>query len=102
MSRPRVGGHIDGVQGAAAARAVTGRARRRGRPFRFDDSYAVVLALVVMTYVVSVSITETSATSIVLTVQLATVWFALRISEARRGSGWSRTLCCAWPRSWRS
>jgi hypothetical protein len=70
---------------AAAARADTGRAPRRGRPFRFDTSYAVVLMLVVVTYVVSVSITETRATSIVLTVQLATVWFALRISEARRG-----------------
>jgi hypothetical protein len=50
-----------------------------------DTSYAVVLMLVVVTYVVSVSITEARATSIVLTVQLATVWFALRISEARRG-----------------
>jgi hypothetical protein len=41
--------------------------------------------LVVVTYIVSVSVTEGRATSIVLTVQLATVWFALRISHARHG-----------------
>jgi len=55
------------------------------RPRRFDDSYGIVLLLVVLTYVVSVSVTEKWATSIVLTVQLATVWFTLRISNARRG-----------------
>jgi type III secretory pathway component EscU len=57
-----------------------------GPPRSFDlaDSYAMVLLLVVVTYVVSVSVTETRAASIVLTVQLATVWFTLRISRARR------------------
>jgi hypothetical protein len=35
--------------------------------------------------VVSVSVTETRAASIVLTVQLATVWLTLRTSHARRG-----------------
>lgn len=55
------------------------------RPFHFAESYAIVLMLVVVTYIVSVSITEERATSIVLTVQLATVWFALRISHARPG-----------------
>jgi hypothetical protein len=39
----------------------------------------------VVTYVVSVSVTETRAASIVLTVQLATVWLTLRTSHARRG-----------------
>jgi hypothetical protein len=48
------------------------------------DSYAVVLLLVMVTYIVSVSVTETRAASIVLTVQLATVWFTLRTSHARR------------------
>jgi thiol:disulfide interchange protein len=47
------------------------------------DSYAGVLLLVLVTYVVSVSVTESRAASIVLTVQLATVWFTLRTSQAR-------------------
>ena len=60
-------------------------APRRRRPIHFSDSYGVVLLLVVVTYIVSVSVTEEWATSIVLTVQLATVWFTLRISHARPG-----------------
>lgn len=57
-----------------------------GPPRSFDlaGSYALVLLLVVVTYVVSVSVTETRAASIVLAVQLATVWFTLRTSRARR------------------
>jgi Ion channel len=60
--------------------------RPSGPPRSFDlaDSYAVVLMLVAVTYVVSVSVIETRAASIVLTVQLATVWFTLRTSGARR------------------
>jgi ion channel len=54
------------------------------RSLDLADSYAVVLLLVVATYVVSVSVTETRAASIVLAVQLATVWFTLRVSRARR------------------
>jgi hypothetical protein len=67
------------------ARTDTGGVRPRSRPFDFASSYAVVLVLVVVTYIVSVSVTEEWATSIVLTVQLATVWFTLRISHARPG-----------------
>jgi hypothetical protein len=67
-------------EGAASAERRPG-----GGPFNFAQSYAVVLVLVVVTYIVSVSVTEERATSIVLTIQLATVWFALRISHARRG-----------------
>ncbi|MGN6176637.1 MAG: potassium channel family protein [Streptosporangiaceae bacterium] len=58
---------------------------RLGRSFVSADSYGLVLLLVVVTYVVSVSVTETRAASIVLTVQLATVWLTLRTSHARRG-----------------
>jgi len=65
--------------------AASGERRLGGRPFNFAQSYAVVLVLVVVTYIVSVSVTEERATSIVLTIQLATVWFALRISHARAG-----------------
>ncbi len=58
--------------------------RRLGRSFVSADSYGLVLLLVVVTYVVSVSVTETWAASVVLTVQLATVWLILRTSRACR------------------
>ena len=57
--------------------------RRLRRSFVEADSYGFVLLLVMVTYTVSVSITQTWATSIVLTVQVATVWFTLRTSQAR-------------------
>jgi len=57
---------------------------KSARAFRWTDSYAFVLLLVVSTYVISVSVAGSRAASIVLTVQLATVWFALRVSGARR------------------
>ena len=56
---------------------------RLRRSFITPDSYGFVLLLVMVTYTVSVSITQTWAGSIVLTVQLATVWFTLRTSQAR-------------------
>jgi hypothetical protein len=48
------------------------------------NSYGLVLLLVVVTYIVSISVTEAEAASIVLTVQLATVWLALRTSQASK------------------
>ena len=57
--------------------------RRLSRAFITEDSYGFVLLLVMVTYTVSVSVTQTWAGSIVLTVQLATVWFTLRTSQAR-------------------
>ena len=58
--------------------------RRLGRSFVSADSYGLVLLLVVVTYMVSVSVTQAWAGSVVLTVQLATVWLTLRTSQARR------------------
>ena len=52
--------------------------------FLRPNSYGVVLLFVVATYIVSISVTEVRAASIVLTVQLATVWLALRTSQAPR------------------
>ena len=69
----------------AAASAESRWWHRLARSFVSADSYGLVLLLVVVTYVVSVSVTETRAASIVLTVQLATVWLTLRTSHARRG-----------------
>jgi hypothetical protein len=58
--------------------------RRVARSFVSADSYGIVLLLVLVTYVVSVSVDEARAASIVLVVQLATVWLTLRTSRARR------------------
>ena len=74
----------DYVDDGAAARAESRWWRRLGSSFVSADSYGLVLLLVVATYVISVSMTETQAASIVLTVQLATVWLTLRTSRARR------------------
>jgi Ion channel len=74
----------DFVEDGSAASAESRWWRRLGRSFVSADSYGLVLLLVVVTYVVSVSVTETRAASIVLTVQLATVWLTLRTSQAHR------------------
>jgi len=44
----------------------------------------LVLLLILVTYVLSVTITQTWAASLVLAVQIATVWVILRTSQARR------------------
>jgi Ion channel len=67
----------------AVASAESGAWRRLARAFVSTDSYGLVLLLVVVTYVVSVSLTEARAASVVLVVQLATVWLTLRTSRAR-------------------
>ncbi len=74
----------DFVEDGSAASAESRWWRRLGRSFVSADSYGLVLLLVVATYVVSVSVTEARAASIVLTVQLATVWLTLRTSQAHR------------------
>ena len=48
------------------------------------NSYGLVLLLIVVTYIVSVSTGEQPGTSIMLFLQVATVWLALRTSHARR------------------
>jgi len=69
----------DGARAGAESRVW----RRLARSFVSTDSYGLVLLLVVLTYVVSVSLTEARAASVVLVVQLATVWLTLRTSRAR-------------------
>lgn len=49
------------------------------------DSYGSVFVLLVITYVVSVWLTQPWARSLVLFMQIATVWLALHVSSARRG-----------------
>ena len=74
----------DFVEDGAAVGAESRWWHRLGRSFVSADSYGLVLLLVVVTYVVSVSVTQTRAASVVLAVQLATVWLILRTSHARR------------------
>jgi hypothetical protein len=74
----------DFIGDGAAVGAESRWWHRLGRSFVSADSYGLVLLLVVVTYVVSVSVTETRAASVVLAVQLATVWLILRTSHARR------------------
>ena len=52
--------------------------------FLRPNSYGLVLLLVVATYIVSISVTEAQAASIVLIVQVATVWLALRTAQAAK------------------
>ena len=84
-----VGGHmpdfIDDDANGAAPGTESRWWHRLGRSFVSADSYGLVLLLVVVTYVVSASVTEQRAASVVLAVQLATVWLTLRTSQARRG-----------------
>ena len=92
-----VGGHMPDFIDDDANGAVPGTEsrwwHRLGRSFVSADSYGLVLLLVVVTYVVSASVTEQRAASVVLAVQLATVWLTLRTSQARRGVRLSPASC---------
>jgi hypothetical protein len=59
--------------------------RRLGKALVSPESYGSVLLLILFTYVFSVGVTEPWAASLVVTVQIATVWVALRVAQARRG-----------------
>jgi hypothetical protein len=63
---------------------------RRQRPgrllqaFSSPDSYGLVLLLILITYGLSATATATWAVSLVLFVQLATIWVTLQAAQARR------------------
>lgn len=59
--------------------------RRLWSSFYSADSYGLVLVLIAVTYALSVSVESRWAASLVLAIQVLTVWFALRTSKARRG-----------------
>jgi hypothetical protein len=67
---------------------VRSEQRRRRRPlieaFYSPNSYGLVLLLILLTYVLSVTITGGRAISIVVGVQIASIWVVLRASAARR------------------
>jgi hypothetical protein len=58
--------------------------RRLARALVSANSYGLVLLLIVVTYLLTVSLHGTWAPSVVLAFQIATVWFTLRTSRARR------------------
>jgi len=75
--------------GPAAGPGAVASARRR--PLRrlasamvSPDSYGSVLLLILFTYGFSVGVTASWAASLVITVQIATVWAVLHVSRARR------------------
>ena len=54
------------------------------RALSAPDSYATVLVLILVTYALSVALTASWAASLILAVQIATVWVSLRAARARR------------------
>ena len=64
--------------------------RRRHRPSRLlqalssPDSYGLVLLLILVTYPLSAAITAAWTVSLVLFVQIATIWVTLQASQAHR------------------
>jgi Ion channel len=60
-----------------------GMLRRFGRTLVSANSYGLVLLLVLTSYAVGAMWTDRKATSVVLFVEIAAVWFALRVSQAR-------------------
>jgi len=69
-----------GAQASARSRPFLRLARAMISP----DSYGSVLLLILFTYVFSVTVTASWAASLVITVQIATVWVVLHVSRARR------------------
>jgi Ion channel len=59
--------------------------RRLGQALIAPDSYGPVLLMIAFTYAFSVGVSATWAASLVVTVQIATVWVVLQVSQARRG-----------------
>jgi hypothetical protein len=60
------------------------RTRRLRDVFGSPDSYGLVLVLILVTYAVSATVTATWALSLVLFVQIGTIWTTLHASQARR------------------
>jgi hypothetical protein len=58
--------------------------RRLAHAMVSPDSYGSVLLLILFTYLFSVGVTSSWASSLVITVQIGTVWAVLHVSRARR------------------
>ena len=66
------------------ARSSERRPRRLVAVFSLPDSYGLVLLLILVTYALSATITAAWAVSLVLFVQIATIWVTLQASQAHR------------------
>jgi Ion channel len=71
------------VQQAHDEDQAAGAVRRLVRSFYSTDSYGLVLLMIVTTYVLAATLSQRWAATILLTAQIATVWLALRTSQAR-------------------
>ncbi len=60
------------------------RLRQLIQAFSSPDSYGLVLLLILVAYALSAALTATWAASLVLAVQIATLWVTLRASRARQ------------------
>ena len=60
------------------------RRHRLLQAFSSPDSYGLVLLLILVTYALSASLTAAWAVSLVLFVQIATIWVTLQASQAHR------------------
>jgi hypothetical protein len=78
------GGDGEGAREAGAARARRHPVRRLAAAFVSGNSYGLVLLLIIVTYLMSVSFHREWNASVVILVQVVTVWFALRTSQAHR------------------
>ena len=83
----------DSTNDLAGWAAPTPAHRRPGRrlvqALISTDSYLSVLLLILFTYVFSVAVAASWAASLVVTVQIGTVWVVLQVSQARR---WVRRM----------
>src|SRR5829696_6173544 len=59
--------------------------RRLVGSLRSTDSYGLVLVMIVLTYVLAATLAQRWAVTVLLMVQIATVWLALRTAHAPRG-----------------
>src|SRR5215468_3483000 len=78
------GGRADRADPDASSSARRHPLRRLARALVSPESYGSVLLLILFTYVFSVTVTASWAASLVITVQIATVWAVLHVSGARR------------------
>ncbi len=75
---------MPGLPGEQVQEPGRGRRHRLMRTFSSPDSYGLVVLLILVTYGLSAALAESWVASLVLAVQIATVWVALRASRARR------------------
>src|SRR5215831_8716420 len=78
------GGPAASADADASSSARRHPLRRLARAMVSPDSYGSVLLLILFTYLFSVTVIAPWAASLVITVQIATVWAVLHVSRARR------------------